>query len=423
MKTVGRIIKELQNTNKTNDKIAILKANSHNELLCKVLYYTYNTHLKYGITESVFDNYNTGGNVRSGDVFAMLNELANSNINDQLRKDVVAYVNNYDEELQWLIKGMLVKDLRINMGIKNINKGIKGLIKEWNVQQAYPIDKVKLKNGEWFALMLKLNGTRATLFKGDFRSRQDKLMTGFNHIIKDFETLGINLFDYVIDGELVRKNIDGVSDNENFRIGTGIINSHSETKEEIEFVVFDIVPTDEFINGESSLTFKKRLDLLNKLKYNIEVANISNVSVAPCYYVGNDLNEKDKWLEYTESKGLEGLMLLRDMPYKTKRHNGILKVKAFKSSDVRIIGFEEGNGKHICKLGAFVVDYKGFKVNVGSGYTDEQREEFWNNRHNLIGRILEVKYKEESKDKNGNISLQFPTFICIRELGKEVSYE
>ena len=34
-----------------------------------------------------------------------------------------------------------------------------------------------------------------------------------------------------------------------------------------------------------------------------------------------------------------------------------------------------------------------------------------------------VKYKEESKDKTtGLVSLQFPTFVCIREEGKNVSY-
>ena len=70
-----------------------------------------------------------------------------------------------------------------------------------------------------------------------------------------------------------------------------------------------------------------------------------------------------------------------------------------------------------------MIDYKGNNVNVGSGYSDIQREEFWSNKDNYIGRILEVKYKEESKDKTtGLLSLQFPTFVCIREEGKEVSY-
>ena len=38
MKQVATIIKQLQNTGGTNDKIAIVKANADNEILKKVLY-------------------------------------------------------------------------------------------------------------------------------------------------------------------------------------------------------------------------------------------------------------------------------------------------------------------------------------------------------------------------------------------------
>jgi DNA ligase-1 len=55
--------------------------------------------------------------------------------------------------------------------------------------------------------------------------------------------------------------------------------------------------------------------------------------------------------------------------------------------------------------------------------TDEQRDTFWQHRDELIGRIVEVKYKEESSDKKtGQLSLQFPIFVSLREEGKEVSY-
>ena len=44
-------------------------------------------------------------------------------------------------------------------------------------------------------------------------------------------------------------------------------------------------------------------------------------------------------------------------------------------------------------------------------------------KEKYIGRILQVKFKEESvNSKTKQVSLQFPTFECIREVGKEVSY-
>ena len=57
-----------------------------------------------------------------------------------------------------------------------------------------------------------------------------------------------------------------------------------------------------------------------------------------------------------------------------------------------------------------------------SGFDDGTRAEIWSNKDKYIGRVAEVKYKGVSKDKKtGKESLQFPTFLRIREDGKEAS--
>ena len=91
--------------------------------------------------------------------------------------------------------------------------------------------------------------------------------------------------------------------------------------------------------------------------------------------------------------------------------------------DLPIIRCEEGSGRLSGTLGAFVLDYKGNEVNVGSGFTDEQRAAFWENRENLSGILCEVKYKEISSDKKTKSeSLQFPVFVTLRTDKSEVSY-
>ena len=84
---------------------------------------------------------------------------------------------------------------------------------------------------------------------------------------------------------------------------------------------------------------------------------------------------------------------------------------------------EEGSGRLAGTLGAFVLDFKGNEVKVGTGFTDTQRSEYWGNREQLLGTLCEVKYKEISQDKStGAESLQFPVFVTLRTDKTEVSY-
>ena len=131
-----------------------------------------------------------------------------------------------------------------------------------------------------------------------------------------------------------------------------------------------------------------------------------------------------KCLDRMIAEGKEGLMLNRNCKYFTRRHNGILKVKQFYTVDLEIVDLEEGTGRLSGTLGAFVVRYKNNYLRVGSGMTDDQRKKFWDDGLNLIGRVIEVKYKDESYDRRTGLrSLQFPTFVQLRELGKQESYD
>ena len=427
MQNVIKIIKQLEVTSSTNDKIQILKDNKENELLKKVLYYTYADNLQYGFSEKKLRELLSNNNIHYKDVcpseFDLLDKLSTSNINDSLRDLTIAFLSTVTEEERELYIRILTKDLRCNFSAKLINKAIPKLIPTWEIQQGMGISKVKLKKDEWIALSLKLNGIRSTKMKGDFKSRQNKVQEGLNHIKDELNQIEW-LSEFVIDGEMVRNNKDNIPDNENFRLTTSIMNSKSADKSEIIYTIFDLIPTEEFIKGESLLGFKDRLtNYLYRLNEDIVSLDLKSITVAPTYYTGIDHSKIEELLTEIDGQGYEGLMCLRDTHYKCKRHNGILKCKVFETSDCKIIGYEEGDGRLKGTLGSFVIDYKGNSVNVGSGYSDIQREEFWSNKDNYIGRILEVKYKEESKDKTtGLTSLQFPTFVCIREEGKEVSY-
>lgn len=140
-------------------------------------------------------------------------------------------------------------------------------------------------------------------------------------------------------------------------------------------------------------------------------------------YRGTDLSKIDEFLERMVAEDKEGLVLNLNVPYRRTRHKGILKIKRFYTMDLPIIRCEEGGGRLKGTLGAFVLWYKGNEVKVGSGFSDEQRKEFWHNREKLIGTLCEVKYKEISKDKKTRLeSLQFPVFVRIRDDKNTISY-
>ena len=53
------------------------------------------------------------------------------------------------------------------------------------------------------------------------------------------------------------------------------------------------------------------------------------------------------------------------------------------------------------------------KVNVGSGFTDAHRKQYW--KENIVDKIVAVKYNMRIKNKAGEESLFLPVFVEIRD--------
>jgi DNA ligase-1 len=304
---------------------------------------------------------------------------------------------------------------------KTVNKEIPGLIPVWEVQQAFPIDSHPIPEGTEFWLTQKLNGTRATFHQGRLRARSGAEYKGLDHITNEINFVA--LAGFVLDGELTLREKGDLSDNEAFREATGIINSENVDKTTICYTIFDIIPSENFDKSQDSITYSTRRIILDELDKSLKKDNAQNVSVLPVLYHGTDQNQIPTLLDKMVEEDKEGLMVNLDVPYKRKRHSGILKVKRFYTMDLPIIRCVEGTGRLEGMLGAMVVDFKGNEVGVGTGFSDEQRVSFWNDRDNLVGKLCEIKYKEVSSDKKtGEESLQFPVFVGIRDDKTEVSY-
>lgn len=200
------------------------------------------------------------------------------------------------------------------------------------------------------------------------------------------------------------------------------MNSDSVNKTVICYTIFDMIPIRDFDSPTPQTTYRYRREILNQFAQRIGDTD-GAVKVLPVLYHGNDQSKIDELLEQMVREDKEGLMINTDVPYRRTRHKGILKVKRFYTMDLPIIRCEEGTGRLEGTLGAFVLKYKGNEVKVGSGFTDEPKRVFLENKDNLAGILCEVKYKEISQDKGTGLeSLQFPVFIGLRTDKTEVSY-
>lgn len=421
--TISKII-SVKNEAGLKRKIQIIKENKYDEDFCKLLYYSLNPFLTYKISEQTIRKsvYRQAENrAAMNDFFDICETLSKMNaLDNETVCTVCAFVRSLSDqnEAEVYIQ-ILSKTLRLGVTAKTVNKVIPGLIPEWEVQQAFPIDKYHIPPGTWFTLTQKLNGVRATYYNGQLYARSGLTYTGLEHIADALSNAAPN--DLVFDGELTLKDRGGLSDNEAFRVATGIINSDAVDKTMICFTVFDVIPAEEFESGASKDNYSTRRLLLNKIETLLSLSG--SVKILPILYCGTNQSKIDELLDQMVREDKEGLMLNLDVPYQRKRHSGILKIKRFYTMDLPILRCEEGSGRLKGTLGALILDYMGNEVGVGSGFTDEQRHSYWQRRDSLPGTLCEVKYKEISSDKNtGNKSLQFPVFIQLRTDKDDVSF-
>ena len=81
-----------------------------------------------------------------------------------------------------------------------------------------------------------------------------------------------------------------------------------------------------------------------------------------------------------------------------------------KTIELVVVGFVEGNGKHAGRLGAMQCkDSEGNSVDVGTGFTDIERDRVWAEREYILGAQVEVRVQ----DSKVSIA-RHPAFVRFR---------
>ena len=337
-------------------------------------------------------------------------------------------MEQFDSE-QWngLARRVLIKDLRCGISEKTLNK-ILGKT-EWAIPvftcqlaQDSTDQPSKMKGRK--RLECKLDGVRVlAVVSGNgctLYSRNGKMFENFPQI-QEFIEQNRTLFQnnnrtggaFVLDGEIV---------GESFQKLMKQAHRKSDAKtDNMVYHVFDIIPLVDFERGYWNAQLYKRLSMLDRARERLEPND--PVQIMPGLEVDLDTAEGQdimrRFAQDAVQQGFEGIMIKSvDAPYECRRSSFWMKWKPTITVDLEIVGFEEGTGRNQGRLGAIICEgvdnERNIRVNVGTGLSDSDRDEYWARRDLLLGQCVEIQADAVTQNQDGSYSLRFPRFVRFR---------
>ena len=342
-------------------------------------------------------------------------------------RDAIKLAMDVATKEQWngFYRRILIKDLRCGVSEKTVNTVAK---KAKKTQYAVPVFECMLAHdGANHEAKItgkklvepKLDGVRV-LTVVDYESRtvtmytrNGKELVNFPHVVKAFEDNLDNFGrSYVFDGEIVSKSFQDLM--------TQVHRKDNVEASDARLMLFDVIPLSEFKQGQSVMGQRRRSVFLK--------GNFSKIfSDAGCIEIVAqkefDLDvftDEIEFKDYNKSAvaaGYEGIMIKDpEGKWEGKRSVAWLKQKPFIEVSLAVIETEEGTGRNVGKMGALVCegteDGKLIRVNVGSGFTDKDRDEFWSCK--VDGQVIEVRADAITQNQDGTYSLRFPRFMRFR---------
>lgn len=259
-----------------------------------------------------------------------------------------------------------------------------------------PIDKIKFP----VYVSTKFDGIRALVIDGVVYSRSLKPIRN-KYVQKLFGKPEYNGFD----GELVVGNMYAKDVFQ--KTTSGVMSEDGEPQ--VTFYVFDLW------NLPNATYTERQAELQNLLLQDSTMSNIVYTMIHECHTV-EDIHF---YLEHEKNVGGEGLICRSpNGKYKygrsTPKEQLSVKLKFFENGEFEVIGFEErmhNNNEATTNelgytersswkenlipmntLGSLVLKYGDSEFRCGTGFSDEQRQEIWNNKESYLGKLASIRY-------------------------------
>jgi DNA ligase-1 len=401
------------------DKEATIDLHKDNELFRKVVNYTLNPFMMYNMTQCGYnptpDRFQEYQNIDS--IFKMLDHLAKKNGASNDEKEFLEAISSLDSETADVVNRIVSKDLKCGASVKTFRKFFPEIpIHEVMLCKDDPEEFLKRigYNPQVCCYSVKKDGVRTWAVYDrqndsvDYLSRNGKSFPNFSIFDDDVKELAGLFIKFWPEYEERYITFDGEVDaggQDRFqKVMTQVRRLKQQDPKIFRFHIFDIVMNATFdlryayLHHIMSILKSERTFLLEHYSMPSWVTDVKTL-----IKLGNTHIEK----------GEEGIVVkIIKSVYEYKRSWFWLKLTAFKSMDVRVIGWEYGTGRNKNVVGRLICYYyteEGEKIEfkVGSGFSDDERHAFMGD----TPRIIEIEFRQFTKDKKP----RFPVFIRPRD--------
>lgn len=423
-------IEASNSSNSNTEKLEVLKKYTQYEVVRKALLYTYDPYKQYYLTsknckkksdlvapENFYD-----------DFFSLLDDLNDRNITGHSAIQAVNAYVKANIEFQEIIWNIIDGNLKTRTTATTINKACPGLIPTFDVALADTYNEKTKKKVNWddgWYVSRKLDGVRCIcIIDGNsdakFYSRagnEFKTLGKIAQVIKDSGAKNV-----VLDGEICILNKKG---DEDFQSIIKEIGRKNHTIEFPRLIAFDILTPENFNSGTSRNLLSKRYEALSAFM-DIYMKSFKNYITMTRQEIVEDDQQLEDQIARANKYGWEGLMIRKNEIYKGKRSSDILKIKTFVDAEYVVVDVENSinrvivEGKEVEEemLKNVIIEHKGCRVQVGSGFSQEQRRKYFENPEEIIGKTITVQYFEETENLQGGYSLRFPVIKAIYETNR-----
>jgi len=428
--TCDSVIRSLENHNSRLNKedIVRVQAEAGNDVFFKGVRLALDPMITFGV-KKVPTHSGPDGQGLPWEVFEDLtNKLNKRELTGHDARDAIELCLVIAKKNEWndWYRRILIKDLRCGVSEKTINKVVEKIndryiVPTFSCQLAHDSANHEGKLAGQKLIEVKLDGVRViTVVWPDGRvlqfSRNGKELVNFEHVKEQCAKIAHGFNEpMVLDGEIMSSSFQDlmkqVHRKDNVAANDAVLN------------LFDYLTLKEFEAGGTNSAKQTHRSRMLEEWYETVQDQLPNITVVGQELVDLDTDEgQEKFRKINQRAvdgGYEGIMIKDpDAIYECKRTTSWLKLKPFIEVTLEVKNVEEGTGRNVGRLGALVCegddDDRHIRVNVGSGFSDSDRDTFWNSRSDVLGKLVEVRADAITQNQDGSYSLRFPRFLHFR---------